>query len=91
VSKKIAEGGLFKGSTAIEEAEVGGRFEGSLVVRNRLVIKPTGRVSGTIRYGRIEIECGGQIHGDVQARAAGEPVYRSCKIPGASDYPLGDD
>jgi len=51
----------------------------------------SGRVSGTIRYGRIEIECGGQIHGDVQVRAAGEPVYRSRKIPAASDYPRGDD
>jgi cytoskeletal protein CcmA (bactofilin family) len=88
---EIAEGGLFKGSMAIDEAEVGGRFEGSLVVRDRLVIKATGRVSGAIRYGRIEIECGGQIHGDVQARTAGEPVHRSHKIPGASDYPLGDD
>jgi cytoskeletal protein CcmA (bactofilin family) len=88
---EIAEGGLLKGSMAIDEAEVGGRFEGSLVVRNRLVIKATGRVSGTIRYGRIEIECGGQIHGDVQARTAGEPVHQSHKIPEASDYPLGDD
>jgi cytoskeletal protein CcmA (bactofilin family) len=50
------------------------------VVRNRLVIKATGRVSGTIRYGRIEIECGGQIHG-VQARTASEPVHQSHKIP----------
>jgi hypothetical protein len=29
-------------------------------------------VSGTIRYGQIEIECGGQIFGDIQARPAGE-------------------
>lgn len=68
----IAEGGLFKGSASIEEAEVKGRFEGNLVVRKRLLIKATGRVSGTIRYGQIEIECGGQISGDVQAQAAGE-------------------
>ena len=68
----IAEGGLFKGSAAIEEAEVRGRFEGNLTVRKRLLIKATGRVSGTIRYGQIEIECGGQISGDIQAQAAGE-------------------
>jgi hypothetical protein len=48
-------------------------------------------LDGAIRYGRIEIECGGQVHGDVQARTAGEPVHRSHKIPEASDYPLGDD
>jgi hypothetical protein len=49
-----------------------GRFEGDLIVRNRLLIKATGRVSGTIRYGQIEIECGGQIFGDIQAQPAGE-------------------
>ena len=58
---EIAENGLFKGSTTIDEAEIRGRFEGDLVVRNRLLIRATGRVSGTIRYGQIEIECGGQI------------------------------
>ncbi len=68
----IAEGGLFKGSASIEEAEVRGRFEGNLVVRKRLLIKATGRVSGTIRYGQIEIECGGQISGDIQAQPGGE-------------------
>lgn len=69
----IAEGGLFKGSASIEEAEVRGRFEGNLTVRKRLLIKATGRVAGTIRYGQIEIECGGQISGDVQAQPADEP------------------
>ena len=69
---EIAETGLFKGSTTIDEAEVRGRFEGDLVVHNRLLIKATGRVSGTIRYGQIEIECGGQIFGDIQAQSPGE-------------------
>jgi hypothetical protein len=45
---EIAESGLFKGSTSIDEAEIRGRFEGDLIVRNRLLIKATGRVSGTI-------------------------------------------
>ena len=67
----IAESGLFKGSTSIEEAEVRGRFEGDLTVRKRLLIKSTGRVSGTVRYGQIEIESGGQISGDIQAQPSG--------------------
>ena len=33
----IAEGGLFKGSASIDEAEVRGRFEGNLTVRKRLL------------------------------------------------------
>jgi len=70
---EIAESGLFKGTASIEEAEIQGRFEGNLVVRKRLLIKASGRVSGTIRYGQIEIECGGQISGDIQAQPASEP------------------
>ena len=69
---EIAETGLFKGSASIEEAEIQGRFEGNLVVRKRLLIKASGRVSGTIRYGQIEIECGGQISGDIQAQPTSE-------------------
>ena len=69
---EIAESGLFKGSAAIEDAEIRGRFEGNLVVRKRLLIKASGRVSGTIRYGQIEIECGGQISGDIQAQPSAE-------------------
>jgi cytoskeletal protein CcmA (bactofilin family) len=42
-------------------------------VRKRLLIKASGRVSGTIRYGQIEIECGGQISGDIQAQPSSEP------------------
>jgi len=68
----IAESGLFKGSASIEDAEIHGRFEGNLVVRKRLLIKASGRVSGTIRYGQIEIECGGQISGDIQAQPPSE-------------------
>ena len=76
----IAESGLFKGSASIEEAEVRGRFEGNLTVRKRLLIRATGRVSGTIRYGQIEIECGGQISGDIQAQPGDDLLS---EVPGA--------
>ncbi len=79
----IAESGLFKGSAAIEEAEIRGRFEGNLTVRKRLLIKASGRVSGTIRYGQIEIECGGQISGDIQAQPAAEPGEVTTDAPAA--------
>jgi cytoskeletal protein CcmA (bactofilin family) len=66
----IAETGLFKGSAEIDNADVRGVFEGNLVVRKRLLIRSGGQVSGTIRYGQIEIELGGQITGDVQSTAS---------------------
>ena len=79
----IAESGLLKGSTSIDGAEVSGRFEGNLTVRKRLLIKATGRVSGTIRYGQIEIECGGQLSGDIQAQPAGESAEVTTEVAAA--------
>lgn len=65
---EISDTGVYKGSASIEEAEIRGRFDGVLNVRRRLLIRATGRVAGTVRYGQIEIERGGQISGDVQAQ-----------------------
>lgn len=63
---EIAESGTFKGSADIEEAEIRGRFDGKISVRGRLLIRGTGRVTGEIRYGQLEIECGGQISGTIE-------------------------
>jgi cytoskeletal protein CcmA (bactofilin family) len=64
---EIARTGTFKGAAEIEGAEVSGLYEGSLTVRERLLIRSTGHVSGTIRYGRLEVEQGGEINGDVKS------------------------
>lgn len=63
----ITSTGLFDGTALINEAEVHGRFEGDLTVRNRLWVRATGQVSGTIHYGQIEIEAGGRISGSVES------------------------
>lgn len=63
---EIAEGGSFKGSAEIEDAEISGVFEGELIVRNRLVIYATGKVRGKITYGEIEIERGGELSGEIR-------------------------
>jgi cytoskeletal protein CcmA (bactofilin family) len=70
----IAETGFFKGSAEIDNADVRGVFEGTLVVRKRLLIRSGGQVSGTIKYGQIEIELGGQISGDVQVNTASDVI-----------------
>ena len=70
---EIAETGLFKGNALIEQAEVSGRFEGELVVHKRLLVRATGRVSGSITYGEIEIERGGQVSGTLHAQGWSSP------------------
>ena len=71
---QIAEMGLFKGSATIGEADIRGRFEGTLIVRN-LVIRATAKVTGKIRYAQLQIERGGQISGDVVAIDAGDDEF----------------
>ncbi|MDO5288354.1 MAG: polymer-forming cytoskeletal protein [Pseudomonadota bacterium] len=62
---QIAETGAFKGSADIDIAEVRGTFDGTLTVRDKLVIFSTGKVTGKIRYGKIVIEEGGQLSGEI--------------------------
>ena len=62
----IAESGLFKGSASIDDAEIRGRFEGTLIARQRLHIQATGKVSGTVSYAQVEIDAGGQLSGNVE-------------------------
>ncbi|HZL58922.1 MAG TPA: polymer-forming cytoskeletal protein [Stellaceae bacterium] len=68
----VTQGGLFKGVATIDEAEIRGCFEGTLNVKKRLIVRPGGRVVGTVRYGVIEIERGGVIAGDVQMQSSAE-------------------
>ena len=70
-SIEITGSGHFKGTAECESADISGNCEGKLTVRKRLTIRATGRVTGEIRYGEIEIECGGVISGDIHANAEG--------------------
>ncbi len=63
---EITETGKFTaGKASVEEAEISGVYEGELTVRNRLLIRSTGKVTGTVRYGELEIERGGRISGSI--------------------------
>ena len=68
---QIAEQGAFKGSAEIDIAEIRGEFDGNLTVRQKLVIYATGKVTGKIRYGKVVIEEGGQLSGEIECGTAG--------------------
>jgi cytoskeletal protein CcmA (bactofilin family) len=67
---EVTENGTFKGAAEITGAEISGHYDGSLTVRENLLIRSTGRVSGTVRYGKLHIEDGGEINGDVKSIAS---------------------
>jgi cytoskeletal protein CcmA (bactofilin family) len=87
---QIGASGCFRGTADVAEADVGGHFEGDLVARERLTVRPTGRIRGSVRYAQITIEAGGQITGemtmlDAGATATGDPQLapRTCIASGS--------
>ena len=67
---RIAEQGAFTGKVSIDIAEIHGAFDGELTARSQLIIHATGRVSGKIRYGKLVIDEGGELCGDINTLAA---------------------
>ena len=68
----IAHGGIFKGE--VEEAEVGGTIDGTLTARGSLTVRATGRVLGTARCRRLQVEDGGQITGRIEMLTSDAPA-----------------
>ena len=87
---QIAEQGAFRGSAEIDIAEIHGVFDGNLTVRQKLVIFSTGKVTGSIRYGKIVIEEGGQLSGDIQVGVSAAPASTSAFSNGASAVSSSD-
>jgi len=62
----IAQGGMFRGEVEVEDAEIAGTIDGILTARNALIVRATGRVLGTARCRRLQVEDGGQITGSIE-------------------------
>ncbi len=76
---EISESGVYKGTVEIDTAIIKGRFEGELTARDKLIVHASGDVSGKIRYGRLAIEEGGRVHGDL------DEISGRAKQAGTSD------
>ena len=63
---QISQPGTLNGTALVDVAEVHGEFTGELTARSRLVVHGTGKVSGTIRYGKLIVAEGGTISGDMK-------------------------
>ena len=92
---QIAQPGTLKGDVTIDVAEIYGEFSGELTARAKLIVHGTGRVSGTIRYGKLIVAEGGVLSGDVQrldATVESSPTSHPAKSPPHSPLtsrPLG--
>ncbi|MDB5413232.1 MAG: hypothetical protein JWR10_1567 [Rubritepida sp.] len=62
----VTQTGVFRGEVQVEDAEIGGLFDGTLTARGNLVIRSTGKVKGMARYKKLSVEEGGQIVGSME-------------------------
>jgi cytoskeletal protein CcmA (bactofilin family) len=62
----VSPGGIFKGEIEVEDAEIAGTVDGTIVARGQLVVRATGVVLGTARCRRLQVEDGGQITGRME-------------------------
>lgn len=69
----ISQGGVFKGEVEVEDAEIAGTIDGTLTARGNLIVRATGRVLGTARCRRLQVEDGGQITGRIEMLTEASP------------------
>lgn len=89
VDLTIALGGVFKGETEVEDADVAGTMDGNLTVRGSLIVRSTGRLLGTARCRRLQVEDGGQITGRIEmiTEPASAPSPASASSPVSAPSP----
>lgn len=92
----IAKGGVFSGQVTVDTAEVAGSFDGELTVRDRLLVRASGKISGTVRYGALEVEHGGRLSGTMDLlsdaeRSAPRPAPAPAQAAPVSPTPVKSD
>ncbi len=70
----ISHSGVFKGEVEVEDAEIAGVFDGTLLANGSLTIRATGRVIGVARSRRLSVEDGGQLSGKMEMITESSPT-----------------
>ena len=73
LSKKDAKGllvlsdkGRINGSVKVHDAVINGTICGDVEVEDFLELQPNARVTGSIRYGKLQMECGARVEGRLE-------------------------
>jgi cytoskeletal protein CcmA (bactofilin family) len=70
---EIPPGGIFKGEVEVEDAQIAGTIDGTLTARGNLSVHATGKVLGTARCRRLQVQDGGQITGRIEMINSDQP------------------
>lgn len=74
-SLTLSQGGGWRGDVQASSAVIAGEVEGSVVIAEKLEIRHTARIRGSVRARVIAVAQGAVIEGDM-AVTSGEPVVR---------------
>lgn len=58
--------GIVNGEVKVENAVISGLITNSILARDNLILRSTGKISGTISYQSLEVENGGIIDGKIE-------------------------
>ncbi|MBB3173829.1 cytoskeletal protein CcmA (bactofilin family) [Endobacter medicaginis] len=88
----VAQGGVFRGAVEVEDAEVAGTIDGTLTARGNLIVRATGRLIGTAKCRRLQVEDGGQVSGHLEmitgdAPKPAEPARTPSEAPSPAAAP----
>ena len=61
----VSKSGNIKGKVKTETMIIEGKAEGEITINDLLQIKSTGSVNGKVIYGKIEVEDGGKLIGEI--------------------------
>jgi cytoskeletal protein CcmA (bactofilin family) len=64
---EVLESGSLKGSATADQASIAGHYEGSLTIRETLSVGRVAQIKGSIRYGRLKVEVGAEITGEIRS------------------------
>ncbi|MGE0109940.1 MAG: polymer-forming cytoskeletal protein [Bdellovibrionales bacterium] len=88
---EITETGQFTGAVEIENADIAGRYDGDLTVHGRLTIRGTGRISGIVKYGELEVNAGGQVIGEMQVVGGSKSSNKAPSFKNAAKFTSASD
>lgn len=72
----IGPTGAIEGEVSCKSAMVEGRFQGTFIVEDLLTIRETANVNGQIRYGKLVVQPGAVLVGDLRMNGAAAPVSK---------------
>ena len=64
----VSKSGNIKGKIKTETMTIEGKSDGEITINDLLQIKSTGSVSGKVFYGKIQVEDGGKLIGEINYR-----------------------